>query len=72
MDFEKVETALRTNYPIGYILRGDLTRATGGILKSTSISVRDCEGTGIPSIKMGRKVAYKIEDVIDYLKKKVN
>jgi hypothetical protein len=71
MNFDNLEKMLLKKYPLGLILRKDLTEATGGILKSKTLAVRDSEGKGIPKIYIGKYCAYKTQDVIEYLKKTI-
>ncbi|MDY0362042.1 MAG: hypothetical protein RBR08_11355 [Desulforegulaceae bacterium] len=72
MDFDKILEVLKKNYPLGLILRKDIEKATGGLLRCSTLAVRDSEGNGINNrVYIGKNPAYKIEDVVEYLKKKV-
>ena len=67
-DFSKIIK----NSPSGWILRTDLSEKTGGILNGRREANNDCKGIGIPGrISIGRKVAYPIEAVVEYLQSKV-
>ncbi len=60
------------NNPAGYILRSNLTKATGGLLHGRTMANLDSMGIGIKGrISIGRKVAYKVEAVVEYLQSKV-
>jgi hypothetical protein len=69
IDFEKIKSNLKRNYPVGIILRKDLEKATGGILKCRTLASRDTEGTGMPKFYVGKYAAYQIDDIITYLQK---
>lgn len=58
------------NNPSGYILRKNLTIATGGLLNGRTMANIDSLGQGIPNRIMAgsRKLAYLVEEVIEYLK----
>lgn len=59
------------NNPSGWILRSDLTEKTGGLLHSRTAANLDSLGQGIPSrITMGRKVAYPVQAVVEFLERK--
>jgi len=61
------------NNPSGYILRTNLSEATGGLLHGRTMANLDSLGIGIPGrITIGqRKVAYSVESVVEYLQSKV-
>ncbi len=60
------------NNPSGYILRTNLSEKTGGLLHGRTMANLDSLGIGIPGkISIGRKVAYTVEGVVDYLQSKV-
>ncbi len=60
------------NNPSGWILRANLTEATGGLLHSRTEANADSQGTGIEGrISLGkRKIAYPVESVIKKLQEK--
>ena len=63
---------IRENNPSGYILRGNLKQATGGLLDGRTMANLDCKGEGISEcIEFGRKRAYPVEAVIKFLQEKV-
>ena len=67
-DFSQI---VKTN-PSGYILRTKLSEKTGGLLHGRTMANLDSLGEGIPGkISIGRKVAYPVESVVEYLKSKV-
>jgi hypothetical protein len=60
------------NNPSGYILRTKLHEKTGGLLHGRTMANRDSLGEGIPGrISIGRKVAYPVESVVQYLQSKI-
>ncbi|MCR4555194.1 MAG: hypothetical protein K5766_00065 [Alphaproteobacteria bacterium] len=62
--FEK----LKEYCPYGVIFRKDISKITGGILNPHTMAQLDSRGFGIKNKKIiGRKVAYKIDDVIQWL-----
>lgn len=65
-------TQIIKNNPSGYILRTKLSEKTGGLLHGRTMANLDSLGIGISGkISIGRKVAYPVEAVVDYLKSKV-
>ena len=62
---------LKSN-PSGYILRTKLSEKTGGLLHGRTMANLDSLGEGIPGrISIGRKVAYPVESVVEFLQAKV-
>ena len=61
------------NNPSGYILRKNLTEATGGLLHGRTQANLNSLGRGIPGrIMIGnRKIAYPVDEVIKYLQERV-
>lgn len=60
------------NCPSGIILRTKLSEATGGLINGRTMANLDCMGKGIPGrFSIGRKVAYPVEAVVEYLKSKL-
>ncbi len=65
-------TQIIKNNPSGYILRKNLTKQTGGLLHGRTMANLDSLGEGIPGkISIGRKIAYSVESVVEYLQSKV-
>lgn len=62
-----------SNNPSGYILRTNLSKATGGLLHGRTMANLDSLGIGIPGrITIGhRKVAYPVQSVVEYLQSKI-
>ena len=65
-------TQIIKNNPSGYILRTNLSDATGGLLHGRTEANNDSLGKGIQGrITIGkRKVAYPVEAVVEYLQSK--
>ena len=59
---------LKKYCPSEFIFREDISRITGGILNPHTMAQLDSQGSGIKNrIMIGRRVAYKIDDVIHWL-----
>jgi len=61
------------NNPSGYILRTNLSEETGGLLHGRTMANLDSLGNlGIQGrISIGRKVAYPVQSVVEYLQSKI-
>ncbi len=67
-----IQTIINNN-PYGFILRPKLKEKTGGLLNGRTMANLDCLGKGIKtSFKVGRRTAYPIEAVVEYLREKVS
>ncbi len=65
-------TQIIKNNPSGYILRTKLSEKTGGLLHGRTMANLDSLGIGVPGrISIGRKVAYPVHSVVEYLQSKV-
>ena len=65
-------TQIIKNNPSGYILRTNLSEKTGGLLHGRTMANLDSQNIGIPGkISIGRKVAYPVQSVVEYLQSKV-
>lgn len=54
--------------PSKFVFREDISKITGGILNPHTMAQLDSQGGGIKNREIiGRKVAYKITDVIQWL-----
>ena len=63
---------IRENNPSGFIMRKNLSEQTGGLLHGPTMAQLDSKGKGIPGmISIGRKVAYPVAGVIDFLQRKM-
>jgi hypothetical protein len=70
---ENVCQKIIDNNPYGFILRPDLNRKTGGLLKSGHISNLDCAGKGIENrFKIGIVNAYPVDSVVKFLRAKMS
>ena len=59
---------LKKYCPSEFVFREDISKITGGILNPHTMAQLDSHGIGIKNRKViGRKVAYKIDDVIQWL-----
>ena len=65
-------TQIIKNNPSGYILRTNLSEKTGGLLHGRTMANLDSQKIGIPGkISIGRKVAYPVQSVVEYLQSKI-
>lgn len=59
---------LRKSWPSPFVARQEIKNFSGGIMSEKYVANLDCQGLGPPGrIKVGRKVAYPIEDLIKWL-----
>ncbi len=65
-------TLLRQMNPLGFILRENIGKQTGGILNPRTEANADAIGTGCPGrIKIGRRVAYPLNELESYINSKI-
>ena len=61
-------SSLAESWPSSYVSRNEIERFSGGAIRAKTISNLDSKGAGIPGrIRCGRKIIYKVENVIRYL-----
>jgi len=61
------------DWPCPYVLRQQkiLDKCSGGLLKARTLANLDCQGKGpAVRIKIGRKVAYPVSSLVEFLEKK--
>ena len=59
---------LADKWPSTFVSRSEIGRMTGGILSSSYLANLDCQGLGPPGrIKIGRKVAYPVAELVHWL-----
>ena len=59
---------LRNSWPSSFVARQEIKNFSGGIMSEKYLANLDCRGLGPPErIKIGRKVAYPIDDLIKWL-----
>ena len=51
-----------------FVTRKNLCKITGGFLTPGTLAQLDSKGSGITPHKIGHKIVYKIDDVIEWLK----
>jgi hypothetical protein len=62
---------LKENWPSPFVSRDRISEFTGGLLKQTSMNTMDARGTGIQKrYRIGNRVFYEVNSVIDWLKAK--
>ncbi|MCA1906239.1 MAG: hypothetical protein LDL11_06595 [Desulfarculus sp.] len=49
------------------IARADVGHYTGGVISAKTLANHDCAGTGPKRLKIGRKIAYRAEDLAAWL-----
>ncbi len=59
---------MREKWPSEYVARTEVSRFTGGLISPRTMANIDCLGTG-PSekIRLGKKVAYPVDALIEWL-----
>ncbi len=62
---------LKTNWKSPFVSRESLEKFSGGIINCRTMRNLDCQKKGIPNrFRIGRKIVYSVDDVIDWLKSK--
>ncbi len=60
--------AMAEKWPAAIVSRAEVSRFTGGLISEKYISNLDSQGKGIPGrIRIGRKIAYPIAELIAWL-----
>lgn len=61
-------SSLRKSWPSPFVARQEIKNFSGGIMSEKYIANLDSQGLGPPGrIKIGRKVAYPIDNLIEWL-----
>ena len=65
---------LAEKWPSSVVARSEIGKFTGGLLHGRSMANRECraDATSIPRFRMGKKVFYRVDDVIDFLKAEIS
>lgn len=58
---------LEEKWPSPFVERAQIGVLTGGILHPLSMKNLDNKGEGLPRVRIGRRIAYRVRDVVDYL-----
>ena len=59
-------------WPSSIVARTEIERFKGGIIKEKYLANLDCQGKGPESrIRIGRKIAYPVDDVIAFLEQRI-
>ena len=62
---------LKRSWPSTLVARSEVGRFSGGVVSPHYIANMDCRGLGpVERIRIGRKIAYPVESLVDWLKKK--
>ena len=61
---------LGRKWPSAIVARERLSDFTGGLMSSKYMANLDCRGEGPPRIKIGHKVAYPTNSLIDWLRER--
>lgn len=62
---------LKENWPSPFVSRDRIEEFTNGLFKQSSMNTLDARGDGIsPRYRIGNKVFYEVEEVINWLKTK--
>lgn len=63
-------TELERKWPSPFVDRSQVGALTGGILQPKFMQALESKGQGLPRVRIGKKVAYRVKDIADYLKSK--
>lgn len=64
-------SSLAQKWPSSIVAREQVSSFTGGVISSSYIANMDCQGAGPKGrIRIGRKVAYPVDDLIAWLEKR--
>ena len=65
--------SLRDKWPSAFVSRTELDKFTGGILHGRTEANRESRPgvDSIPRFRMGKKIFYQVDDIVEYLKRKV-
>jgi|GEM_PF-1900823 len=71
--FEDIFQKIIKNNPYGFILRSEIKEKTGGLLSRNYQACLDSKGLGIENrFLLGNTIAYPVDSVIDFLRKKIS
>lgn len=54
-------------WPSSVVARTEIEKFSGGTLSSARLSNLDCLGEGPPSIRVGRKIAYPVGTLVEWM-----
>ncbi|WAC08054.1 MAG: hypothetical protein OS130_02340 [Thermodesulfobacteriota bacterium] len=63
-------TAMAAKWPSEFVSRERVSEFSGGILHPRTLANLDSKGEGPKRIRIGRKVAYNVHDLCDWLAKR--
>ncbi len=61
---------LKKSWPSSLVARSQVGVFSGGIVSPSYIANMDCRGMGPERIRIGRKIAYPVDALVDWLKEK--
>ena len=64
--------SMAEKWPSSHVSREKVSQFTGGILNPRTLANIDCKGEGPERIRIGRKIAYKVEDLCDWLSERAS
>ena len=67
-DKDRIFQSMADKWPSSIVWRGMIADFTGGIIQPPAIANLDSQGKGPPKIKIGRKIAYPVPGLIEWLK----
>ena len=64
-------SSLKAKWPSSFVAREEIHTFSGGIISTKYVANLDCRGLGPEGkVRVGRKVAYPVEKVIEWLQKR--
>jgi hypothetical protein len=69
---EKLDlSSLAAKWPSAVVARSQVGQFSGGLLNPRTLANRDCDGTGPGAIRVGRKVAYFVDDLLKWMESRI-
>ena len=63
-------SAFAKKWPSAFVARTEISRFSGGVITDHYLANLDAQGAGPPRVKIGRKVAYPVDSLIEWLEQR--
>lgn len=63
-------SSLAKKWPSSFVSRDRVSEFSGGIIHPRTLANLDCKGEGPKRIRVGRKVAYEVKELCNWLSKR--